>query len=460
MDQAFEKKLHKHNVLYPGQSILLAVSGGVDSVVLLHLMQKLVDTYPLKLSIAHVNHQLRPEADAEEQFVRELAEIYGIPIYVYRWEKSMHPKSGFEEAARHVRYQFFKKTMNEHGADTLMTGHHQDDQVETILMKLTRGSSLEQLTGIEFAQPFHQGQLIRPLLSFTKKDIYLFADEWHLKHVEDETNQTLDYSRNRFRNRIIPLLKEENKQLNTHIEQFAKDITDALEISKQPIQEAYDALVVADEDTWIFSYKDLFELGEAMQRAVLQTVLENLYTQANVSYKTTYIELIREWLSTGEVNTQLDLLGGFTVNKGYQQVVFSKVETQESSTKAAEQHLLKQLNQWVELSSTESIGLFEYEGEEVGDDLVFQAGQISLPLTIRHRKPGDRMSYAGLAGTKKIKDIFIDEKTPIDKRDEAWLVEDNSGKILWLIPYRKMYLLSDVETDKLTYILKYKTLKI
>ena len=114
----------------------------------------------------------------------------------------------------------------------------------------------------------------------------------------------------------------------------------------------------------------------------------------------------------------------------------------------------------MELSSTEKVGLFIYDVDKVDkneDSLLISEEYLNMPLTIRHRKPGDRMQYSGLNGSKKIKDIFIDEKTPVYNRDKAWLVEDQTGEILWLISYRQKYLLTTQETDKLTYILKYRT---
>ena len=162
-------------MLDPKTHILVGVSGGVDSVVLLHLLQAINDDTRPKISVAHINHQLRDESDSDEKFVRKLAESYRIPFYSYTWKKEEHPESGIEESARKVRYTFLKKLMKAHKIPVLMTAHHQDDQVETVLMKLARGSSLEQLTGIKLIQPLNEGQLMRPMLTFTKGQIYEYA---------------------------------------------------------------------------------------------------------------------------------------------------------------------------------------------------------------------------------------------------------------------------------------------
>lgn len=454
MFQTFKQLLEKNNLFYPKKHVLLAVSGGVDSVVLLHLMQGIDEDKRPELSVAHVNHQLRENSDEDEVFVRELAESYGFPFYSHTWKKEDHPKSGIEEAARNIRYTFFKEIMNDFGATVLMTAHHQDDQVETILMKLTRGSSLEQLTGIHLTQPFNNGQLLRPLLPFSKEELYKYAEDHRLKYVEDITNRTNIYTRNRFRNQIIPLIKQENVQFNEHVEQFAQDIRDVLEISKRPINEKFNKIVRKNRKSFSFNYAQFFHEEKPMQRAILKKILAAMYQDFESAYKTTYIELIRSWLIEGEVNTSLDLLNRWTVRKDYKNVIFEKEQEKEPGSN--ERYLLKEMNEWVDLSSTEKIGIFEHDGHDDAETLVFHADRVKFPLRIRHRNQGDRMRYKGLDGTKKIKDIFIDDKVAPEKRKQAWVVEDADGQILWVISYRKMYLLSDIETDKIAYAIKYK----
>lgn len=419
-------------------------------------MQAINDDTRPKISVAHINHQLRDESDSDEKFVRKLAESYRIPFYSYTWKKEEHPESGIEESARKVRYTFLKKLMKAHKIPVLMTAHHQDDQVETVLMKLARGSSLEQLTGIKLIQPLNEGQLMRPMLTFTKGQIYEYAKKNNVDFREDASNLSLEYTRNRYRNQIIPLIREENSQLNEHIEQFTKDISDLVAISKQPINEVYQKLVQLNDGEIFFSHEHFFQLNEPIQRAILKEVLRNLYQDEEEQYKTVYIEMIRTWLSEGEVNTHLNLANNFTVFKGYQEAVFKKIEKVKRVSSTNNQFLLDEVNQWVELSPNEKIGIFEHKGHKGEEFLLVPADKLKLPLTIRHRMHGDRMTYKGLSGRKKIKDIFIDDKVSPENRDKAWLVEASDGQIIWLISYRKMDLLSTEETDRITYVIKYK----
>lgn len=462
----FYETLHANDLLDPNKKVLLAVSGGVDSIVLLHFMQNIPQAKRPQLSIAHINHQLRTESEREEQFIKKIANKKKIPIYIHQWMKEKHPTAGIEEAARLERYSFFKEIMNRYKIDYLMTGHHLDDQVETVLMRLTRGASLEQLLGIRETQEFplvgRTGYLIRPLLHLSKEEIYAQAKEHKLEFVEDTTNQETNFTRNRFRHEILPLLKAENDRFEEHIDQFTSDLSDLLEIAKEPIQTAYDDLVHIVDDK-IFLHLQKFKMySQAMQRAVITKVLECLYHGQTERYKTNYIHLVYEWLLEGAVNTSLDLLGSFIVEKRYTEAVFMQKQEEANRKKptAPNEFKIEEINQWIQVSETEAIGLFLKdtpieENYSKIDELLIAEEHLHLPLRIRHRQAGDRMTYKGLDGRKKISDIFIDDKTPPKEREKAWIIEDQQGTILWLISHRKMDLFTATETDKLVYGLRY-----
>ena len=173
------------------------------------------------------------------------------------------------------------------------------------------------------------------------------------------------------------------------------------------------------------------------------------------------IDLIDSWLSQGEVNSSIDLTGSYLVQKEYTKAIFMKKEDQ-LEVNDRNKIELNDLNRWIQLSETEYIALFreELSAEDLENkedtELIISEEELSLPLLLRHRKAGDRMTYKGLKGRKKIKDIFIDDKTPKTDRDNAWLVEDSQGRILWLINHRKRNMICEVKNDKLFYRLKYK----
>lgn len=464
MLEKFQDKLAEHDLLDRNKKILLAVSGGVDSVVLLDLLSNIPKEKRVQLSVAHVNHQLRGVSNVEERFVKELGQKYDCPVYTHSWRKEEHPYVGIENAARNERYTFFKALMEKEDISYLMTGHHLDDQTETILMRLTRGASLQQLIGIREKQLFDkrtdESYLLRPLLGFSKEEIYQYARSNQLKYVEDLSNKSLDYTRNRYRNKIIPLLKDENVQLNQHIQQFRNDIKDLLEIAQGPINKAYNELVEEKNGRFYLDLDKKNKYPKALQRALVKEILVKVYKKDEVQYKTSYIELIDSWLSKGEVNSSIDLTGSYIVQKEYTKAIFMKKEEQlEANNKSKIE--LNTLNRWIQLSETEYISLIaeKLSAKDLSNikdnELIISEEELSLPLFVRHRKIGDRMTYKGLKGSKKIKDIFIDDKVRKVDRDKAWLVEDGQGHILWLINHRKRNMIGK-ENNKLFYKLKYK----
>lgn len=461
--QQFYQMIEDLKIAKNNHKIVVAVSGGVDSVVLLHLLMRIPDANRPQLVIAHINHQLRAEATAEEVFVRGLAEHYHLPFYLHTWPVAKQPTSGIEEAARNMRYHFLHEVMNETTTDILMTGHHQDDQVETILMKLTRGSLLNQLTGIKLRQPFNTGELIRPLLSFSKEQIYDYAHHHELEYAEDASNQELTYSRNRFRNELIPQFKAENAQFNEHIEQFSSDLDDLLKIAEAPIQHALQELITFDSEKCLsFNQNAFLKHSKPMQRALLHKILHEIYQDSLIGYKANYIRLLQDWIISGAVNTELELSENRRSVKKYETIVFYIYEGKNPvADQYNETYEITALSKWVQVSKNEYFRLTEVDTqavswEETENALLISDDELYLPLTIRHRLPGDRMAYQGLNGTKKIKDIFIDGKVPPQERDTAWIVEDANKKIIWLVNYRKMSLLTPLETDRLCYILEYK----
>lgn len=461
--QQFYQIIEDLKITGNSQKIVIAVSGGVDSVVLLHLLMSIPESNRPQLIIAHVNHQLRFEAAKETIFVEELAEQYQLPFYLHVWPVEKQPAQGIEEAARHMRYRFFQEVMNEAPANILVTGHHQDDQVETILMKLIRGSLLQQLTGIEIQQTFNKGKLVRPLLSFSKDQIYDYAHNHELQYIEDASNEELTYTRNRIRNEIIPQFKAENIQFNEHIEQFSSDLDDLLEIAEDPIKKSLQKLMTIDsKKRYVFMKSDFLKHSKAMQRALLHKILQKIYRDSLTGYKTNYIRLIQNWITSGDVNTELDLSEDRRVVKTYDTIMFYiNEENQIEHDCHNTVYQITELNKWLQVSQNEYFRLTKTDGnienyEEVANKLRISAAAIHLPLTIRHRLPGDRMSYKGLNGRKKIKDIFIDEKVPPKERQSAWIIEDAEEKIIWLVNYRKMSLLTPKETDRIGYVLEYK----
>jgi tRNA(Ile)-lysidine synthase len=261
MSQTFLKRVKEENVLSPGDSVLLGLSGGVDSVVLLDVLCKLAPVLGLKLTCAHVNYGLRGrESERDEKFVKALAKKYRVKLFVKNVaERFSVPSTNLQNLARNLRYDFFIKTARKIGADKIAVAHHADDQAETILLHLIRGSGLGGLTGMSptsfphrYVIPAQAGisgmqgsggiALIRPLLSLTKGEILAYAKDRGLKYVQDRTNRTSKYTRNAVRRDVLPLLSRYNPSIVAHICKTAAILRDEDDALNKIATEAFEKL--------------------------------------------------------------------------------------------------------------------------------------------------------------------------------------------------------------------------
>lgn len=216
MKQLISKTFKENKKLFENHNkVLVAVSGGIDSIVLLHYLEEVQSKFGIELGVAHINHGLRAQSVDEEKYLRKYCENKNIPIYVGYFDG----KSFSENNAREFRYNFFKEIMDSYGYTSVVTAHHKDDQSETIFMKFIRGCRLLDLGGIKQTQRFHTGELIRPFLNVKKSDLP------DLFHFEDETNKGTDYFRNRVRNIYIPEMENENPAFSSQLVEFGKEVT-------------------------------------------------------------------------------------------------------------------------------------------------------------------------------------------------------------------------------------------
>ena len=255
----FERHLEQGRFFAKDDLVIVAVSTGVDSMALLDLLQRLPAGRRPRLLVAHVNHELRDQSTVEEAYLTDYCRQAGLSLRVAHWPKEDHPEHGVEEAARHFRYAFFKRLLTEYHAAAVVTAHHANDLAETMLMKMTRGGQLDQLVGIRDQRPLGRGKLVRPLLPFTKAELYRYARARGLKWFEDQTNQELTVARNRYRHQIIPALERENHQLITHLLDYRAQLTELLAWRNQELARLLECqnpaharrLAAAGVDIWL-----------------------------------------------------------------------------------------------------------------------------------------------------------------------------------------------------------------
>ena len=392
-DQDFLNHFLEKGYFKDHSRVVLALSGGLDSMFLFHLLSTYQEELGIELFLAHVNHKQRPESDDEEIELRKLAEQVGVPIYV------AHFTGDFSEAnARQFRYDFFREVIEKTSSTALVTAHHADDQAETIFMRLIRGVRLQHLSAIKERQTFDKGELIRPLLSFYKRD---FPE---VEHFEDRTNKENHYFRNRVRNIYLPQLEKENIQLKRAFLEFGK--------------EAFDYQIALTELSQTVNVEDLTQFlsfSEATQRVLLQQYLSR-FADLNVTRE--QFQEIHHILKTKSQYRHC-IKNGYGLIKEYQHFQIGKIRPK--SDEKSSECVLNYQNQVYYEGFLFSFGI-PLKGENVQQINVFR----ETSLILRHRQPGDYLIKNG--HRKKLRRLFIDLKIPKEKREKAIIIEQ-FGKI-------------------------------
>jgi tRNA(Ile)-lysidine synthase len=433
--------IKKHQLLTSHSIVVVGVSGGPDSLALLHFFHSIREEWNLSLIAAHVDHMFRGEESLEDlHFVQNVSHQLNIKFVServnvpdYQHEHKVSP----QVAARECRYAFFRKAMEKEKADFLALGHHGDDQIETMLMRQVRGSFGIGLAGIRPIREFANGKIIRPFLTVTKDQIERYCHQYELNPRRDPTNQKDDYMRNRFRHHILPFLKQENELVHKKYQSLSEVWIEEQEYLTTLAMEKLDEVVVRkDEREIVASCNRLSQLAKPLQRRTIHLILNYLYRKISPSHSSTHIENILVLLERKHPSGILHFPSGLNVIRSYDNCIFS-FENNNNKPYRLELDVPGRVN----LPNGGVISAQkkkEYPMNFQGNNMfVCPAEMIGLPLTIRTRDEGDRMSCQGMKGNKKVKKIFIDQKIPRIDRDRWPIVEDASGNILWIPGLKK-----------------------
>jgi len=422
--------IQKYNLINNNDKIICAVSGGADSSCMLHILASLADIFSLKLYVAHLNHQLRGEdADRDEDFVRNLAQKYGLEFFCKRVDVnqlSKQLKTSCEEAGRVARYFFFKDLKKQLNADKIATAHNKNDNVETVLMRLFRGTDLKGLTGIPVQNNI---SVIRPLLCIERREIEDFIKCKGLEFVTDSTNAEDIYTRNKIRNTFIPEIESEfnNNFLNvfsSNIELFCE----ANNYIEKKVDDVYAQLVSVDEDIISFSAPLLMTHDSYIVKRIIKKTVFNL---CNCNISNEVCNLIYKTLSNS-------VSSSVTINKNalfyikYDRAFFVKNRiTEEFSYKITSEGMYNIPECGILFEVVYGEGKTDFSNKNV---LYLDADRVNCNFTLRSRRPGDKINLSG-CGTKKIKDILIDGKIPVFQRNKFPVLEYNN-EIIWLCGIR------------------------
>ncbi|WP_429970538.1 tRNA lysidine(34) synthetase TilS [Fructilactobacillus sp. Tb1] len=424
----FQNEVNRNQWWDNNQPVVVAVSTGIDSMVLLNLMQHLTNNHP-RIIVAHVNHQLRQQSELEEQFLRDYCARHDLELVVKRWH---HPElaSGMEEQARKFRYAFFQEVMEQHEAHILVTAHQQNDQAETVLMKLARSGNLKEVTGIAPVRDFHHGKLVRPLLAFSRHQIEQYAHDNQINWFEDATNHDDAVQRNRIRHHVLPNLVQENPQAITHLADFATELQQQNHLVAQLLQQHLQATKTFQQTN------SEVEISINDVESILEPSLQYLVTQLSpITLTKQQITEIKQLLRNQKKPQGIINLGKhLEFEKTYQTLKFKKIQNQNKSFRETCGFMVV-LNHWYELSNGNSIAIFNSENIPVGKYLrhsEFWLTDQQLPLQVRPSQKSDRVQLKG-GGSKSLRRVLIDHKIPNDERLQSQSLVTKDGVVLSIL---------------------------
>ena len=443
--------IKKFSMLKEGDKIILAVSGGPDSICLLDILNRIKDELKISLVIAHVNHGIRgKEADREASFVSHKSSQLGIPFEqrtVSVPEIAKAKGLSVEQAGRIERYQFFQELLKIYQAQKIALGHHADDQVETLLMRLIRGSGLRGLAGI----PAKRDVFIRPLIECTSQEIEEYCLLNNLPYCIDSTNREPSYLRNKIRLELIPFLNQKfQPTIAKNLLQLQAIIRDELDFWEEITEQYYQKVLQKElPNQVILSNQLLSKWPPGIQRAVIRRALKCL-TDYLEDIQFNHIESIRLMCLKEEGEKYLDLPGGLRVRKSYEEIVFGLAQKIPITGKEKRFGTLKYELAVGQETKVRSLGLkfitklYDYYRADFGklskkidkNEAYLDYDKLNLPLRIRNRKPGDRFQPLNSNFYKKVKSFFIDQKIDRHQREKIMLVVDSSNQIVWITGYQ------------------------
>ncbi len=405
-------------------SIVIGVSGGPDSMALLYIMNQFKEKIGFKIICAHVNHNKRKESDDEQKKLEKYCNDNNIifeSIKIENWGDD-----NFHNEARTVRYNFFEEIVTMYSARYLMTAHQGDDLIETILMRIVRGSTLKGYSG--FSRIVNKGNyiLVRPLITVTKAELEDFDNRNNIWYAIDSSNNEDHYTRNRYRHNILPFLKKEDP--NVH-KKFLKYSTILLENSEYIENEAnkYFNKVFNNGNLNIDKFT---QLEKVLQNKIIYSILEKIYGDDLFVICDAHVELIFNLINSNRSNSIVHLPNNLIVIKSYNELVFTYDDEQTDEYEI-------EISNIVSLPNGKIIEKVSDSSDTSNNTIRLYSGDISFPLYVRNKRNGDKIEVKGMNGTKKISDIFTDEKIKTSDRNSWPVVLDSENNIIWLPGLKK-----------------------
>lgn len=424
MEKKVKQYIQKHQLINPQDMVIVAVSGGSDSMALVHILYELSEKMYFNISVAHLNHALRDEAINEERFIQSFCEKNNISFYAKTIDVKKYAaqkKIGIEEAGREQRYKYFNELCQALKANKIATAHHYDDQAETVLLHLLRGSGIKGLRGM---LP-QNGNIIRPLLEVPQKHICHYLEKNKIEYCLDPSNMDVKYLRNKIRKHLIPLLEKDYNPQIVHtlgkLAEISREENDIIELEVDKFWEQISADTRKGEI--IIKLEILNSIGLGLQKRIIKKALSDLAGES--AWEKKDIEEILSLASKAGSSKKLSLKKSVKVLKSYDKLVFTYDIPEVNNfsyqvTIPGSVYIPETAEEYFfDVQDKNSIKREDY-------DICLDYEKVKMPLFIRSRQAGDRFHPIGLKGSKKIKDYFIDKKIPFYERNKIAILAGNT----------------------------------
>ena len=404
--------------------IVVGVSAGPDSMALLYILNDLRKKIGYKIIVAHVNHNVRKESIEEAEFLKKYCEDHDIIFEMMVISK--YGDDNFHNEARNIRYKFYDSLILKYHANYLMTGHHADDLIETILMRMVRGSTLRGYSGFSDIVKKDGYTIVRPLISVTKEELENFDKKKNIPYRVDKSNFKDKYTRNRYRKYVLPFLKSEDPLVHEKFIKFSKQIMETDEyitrIASREINEVYH-----DNMLDIEKFK---KLDIVIGKRIIDLIFSELYLDDIIEIDSRHVDLVMNAINSTKTSLSFNLPNDYVLVKEYGNLVFKK-DINDILPYDME------LSDEVFLPNGLVIKRMDSCDTNGNDVLRIKSSDVKLPLRVRTRCNGDKISVMNMNGTKKVSEVLINAKLPLNKRDLWPIVVDSKDEVIWIPKIKK-----------------------